>query len=235
VGGDTNRHDEIRGEMINRKTFLLMVILIFAIVLTACSGNKSVVLDSPTCGTHCWRNITLGRTDIDQATQLLQQMADVDPQSVNRFRKDLVNEEGINASFLGEKEGWIEIIFVEGKAAVMSFYYFEDIPIDAVIRKFGEPKYIDPSALRGDPFTYLTSLFYYPEQGICLFHEYPGVVLGKPKTFLATRATKIRRIWFVDPSISPSQLDNSCISEGQKMESGSVGQEWEGYKAYPIP
>jgi hypothetical protein len=218
-----------------QKITLFMLILFCALVLTACSGKKSVVLDSPTCGSHCWRNITLGETDANQAVKLLQQMADVDPRLISHFRRWQGNTEMVSASFLGTKESWMEITFLEGKAAVIYFYFQEDAPLGAIIRKFGDPKYIWPQATPGDPFTYLTTYFFYPKDRICLFHEYSGFVTGKPKTSLVTRATKIGEIWFVDPSILPSQLDNSCLVVEQKMDSGLVGQKWEGYKAYPIP
>ena len=48
----------------------------------------------------------------------------------------------VAASFLGTKESWMEITFLEGKAAVIYFYFQEDAPLGAIIRKFGEPKYI---------------------------------------------------------------------------------------------
>ena len=221
--------------MLKRKYLLSTLLLFCGLVLTACSGKTSVVLENTSCGLNCWRNIILGVTDGDEAVKLLQQMADVKPQSIQHFQKNQESEERVWASFQDTREGWMEITFLEGKAAVMYFYYYKDIPLEAIIRKFGEPKYIWPHAARGDPFTRLTSYFFYPEQGICLFHECPGIVLGKPETFRVTRATTIRKIRLVDTSISPDQLDDDCIFVGQEMESGLVGRKWEGYKAYPIP
>ena len=142
-----------------RKITPLMLILFCALVLTACSGKRSVVLDSPTCGSHCWRNITLGETDANQTVQLLQLMADVDPQSISHFRRWQGNTEMVAASFLGTKESWMEITFLEGKAAVIYFYFQEDAPLGAIIRKFGEPKYIWPRATEGDP-VYLSDIYF---------------------------------------------------------------------------
>jgi hypothetical protein len=205
-----------------------------ALLLTACSGKKSVLMNDTTCDAPCWRNIRLGETDAVQAMHLLQQMEDVDPKSIKHWVRVQENAEGVGASFLGTKESWITITF-EDKAVAMYFYFLDDIPLGQIIRKFGEPKFIWPFAVEGDPFTRLTSYFFYPEQGICLFHEYSGIVLGKPESFRATRATRIDQIWYVDPSIAPDWLKESCITVGRKIGSGSAGQEWEGYKAYPIP
>jgi hypothetical protein len=221
--------------MIIRKAMLVFLVFFCALVLTACSGNNMAIIEDTTCGSHCWRNIVLGETNPDQAVQLLQQMPDMDLQTIRQIQKSQENEDIVRAGFQGAREGWMEITFLEGKAAVIHFYFQEDIPLGAIIRKFGEPKYVWPQATQGDPFTRLTTYFFYPEDRICLFHEYSGFVTGKPKTSLVTRSTKIGEIWFVDPSISPSQLDNSCLVVEQKMDSGLVGQKWEGYKAYPIP
>ena len=176
----------------------------------------------------------MGETDAVQAMQLLQQMEDIDPKSITHRVRVQEDAETVYASFMGTKELWMTITF-DDKAVAMNFYIPDEIPLGQIIRKFGEPKYIWPRAIQGDPFTYITTFFYLPEKGICLFHEYPGIVLGKPETFRATRAIKIDRIWFVDPAVAPDWLEDSCIIVGQKIESGLMGQEWEGYKAYPIP
>lgn len=220
--------------MFSSKITFPILVLFCVLVLTACSGKKSVIMDDTTCDAPCWRNIRLGETDAVHAMQLLRQMKDVDPKSIKHWVRVQEKAEGVGAGFLGTKESWMTITF-DDKAVAMNFYYHDDIPLGQIIRKFGEPKYIWPSAAQGDPFTFLTSFFYYPNKGICLHHEYPGIVLGMPKTFRATRATRIREIWFVDPSIAPDWIVDDCIDVGKKIESGSVGHEWEGYETYPIP
>ena len=220
--------------MFSYKITLPILMLFCALVLTACSGKKSVIMNDTTCDPPCWRNIRLGETDAVQAMQLLQQMEDVDPKSITHWVRVQEKAEGVGASFLGTKESWMTITF-DDKAVAMEFYIPDEIPLGQIFRKIGEPKYIWPNAVEGDPFTRLTSYFYYPEKGICLFYENHSIVLGKPKTFRVNRAIKIREIWFVDPAVAPDWLEDSCIIVGQKIESGLMGQEWEGYKAYPIP
>jgi hypothetical protein len=216
------------------KITLPILVLFCALVITACSGKKSVIMNDTTCDSPCWRNIRLGETDAVQAMQLLQQMEDIDPKSITHRVRVQEDAETVYASFMGTKELWMTITF-DDKAVAMYFYIPDEIPLGQIIHKYGEPKYIWPNAVQGDPITRLTAYFYYPDKGICLFHEYPGIVLGIPETFRATRAIKIDRIRFVDPSIAPDWLSDDCIWVDREIESGLVGQEWEGYKAYPIP
>ena len=207
----------------------ILIHLILLISLTACTEKVSEVLQDTTCSAPCWHNIEVGRTDFDQTINLLNQVPELEPSSIRR------GKEGISAGFQNSKELSLQIFFNEEKAAAIRFSYEEDIPLSDAIKKFGEPKYLYPSAIKGDPLVYLTVQFLYPDEGICLLHEHRGLIFQIPKIYGITRATNITQVYYVDPALPNGQIDYGCFTGGNENDLNSEKQDWKGFSDYAIP
>lgn len=142
--------------------------------------------------------------------------------------------ERVSARFYNSKESWLAIIFVEDRVAAMDFYYEKGISLSDAIKKYGEPEYIHPSAIKGDPFVYLTAQILFPDQGICLFHQNRGLILQIPETYRITKATKITDIFYVDPALRNAQIDYGCLTGGNENDLNLDKQEWKGYGKYDV-
>ena len=212
-----------------------IILLTLLIGMTACTGKTSAVLQDTSCAAPCWHNIEIGETNIDQAINLLMQVPELDPSSIKRGKNYQTLVEGVSAGFENSRESSMQIFFLEEKAAAMIFFYEDDISLSDAIKKFGEPEYLYPSAIKGDPFVYLTAQFLYPDQGVCLLHEHKGLILQIPETYRITKATNITRIYFVDPALPNGQIAYGCFTGGNENDLNSEMQEWKGFAEYTIP
>jgi len=219
---------------IHKSTFSILIFL-SALLITSCSGKGSVVLQDTSCEAPCWRNIEVGKTGVEQTLKLLSQMPDVEPASIRQGKNPKTLVEGISASFINVKETSLQITFQNDKAVSIYFSYAEDISLADAINKLGEPKYLYPFALKGDPTVYLTVNLLYPELGVCLHHENKGLVLKVPKEYRIAGSLNISRIYYVDPSLPQGQITYGCLSGSDEDELDLIRQEWKGFTEYPIP
>lgn len=217
------------------KTYMVFWVLIMAFLVTSCSGKGSAVIQDTTCKAPCWRNIEVGKTGIEPTIQLLKQMPDVDTYSIRRGRNPQTLVEAISAGFINDRETSLEITFQNDKVVSIYFSYAEDISLADAITKFGEPKYIYPSALQGDPTVYLTVEFLYPDLGICLHHQNKGLILKLPKTYEINGSANISEIYYVDPSLPQGQIKYGCLTGGNESDIDSNRVAWEGFADYLIP
>lgn len=219
----------------NANKLLILILSILVIGLTACTSKTSVVLQDTSCSAPCWHNIEVGKTNIDQAINLLEQVPEIEPSSIRRGKNYQTMIEGISAGFQNSKELSLQIFFIEAKAAAIRFSYEEDISLSDAIKKFGEPKYVFANALKGDPTVYLTTKFYYPDQGVCLLHEHRGLILQIPKTYRINKSTNITEINYVDPALPNGQIDYGCFTGGNENDLKERKQDWKGFSEYIIP
>lgn len=217
------------------KASTAFLVLLMAFLITACSGKGSAVLQDTTCKAPCWRNIEVGKTGIEPTIRLLKQMPDVDTSSIGEGKNPQTLVEVVAAGFINDKETSLEITFQNEKAVSIYFSYEEDISLADAITKFGEPKYIYPSALQGDPTVYLTVNFLYPDLGVCLHHQNKGLILKLPKTYKINGSANISRIYYVDPSLPEGQIKYGCLSGSTESDIDFNRVEWKGFADYPIP
>jgi len=213
----------------------ILILPILLIGLTACTGKTSVVLQDTSCSAPCWHNIEAGKTNIDQAIILLSQVPELEPGSIRRGKNYQMLDERVTAHFQNNKESWLEIIFVDEKAAAMYFIFDEDISLSDAIKKYGEPKSVFTYALKGDPLVYLTAQFYYPDQGVCLFHQNGSIILQIPETYRVMSSTSITEIYYVDPAVANGQIEYGCFTGGNENDLNLRKQDWKGYSNYSIP
>jgi hypothetical protein len=218
-----------------QKTSTVISVLLMAFLIASCSGKESVVIEDSTCEVPCWRNILVGKTEIASTKKLLRQMPDVETDSIRQGKNPHTLVEVITASFVNDKETSLEITFVHEKVASIYFSYAEDISLSDAITKFGEPRYIYPSALTGDPTVYLTVEFLYPELGVCIHHQNKRLLLQSPKTYNINGSANISRIYYVDPSLPQGQLTYGCLSGSKESDIEIKKVEWKGFAEYPIP
>lgn len=217
------------------KTSTALLVLLMASLITSCSGKGSAVLQDTTCKAPCWRNIEVGKTGIEPTIQLLNQMPDVETSSIRQGKNPQTLVEVVSASFINDKETSLEITFKNEKVASIYFSYAEDISLADAITKFGEPKYIYPSALKGDPTVYLTVNFLYPDLDVCLHHQNKDLILNSPKTYKINGSANISRIYYVDPSLAQGQKKYGCLSGSNDSDIDLNRVEWKGFAEYPIP
>lgn len=221
--------------MVIRNASIAVIILCLAWGITSCSGKKSAVLQDSTCEAPCWRKIEVGKTGIEQAIQLLNQMPDVDHSSIRRGTNPQTLIEGVSAAFIENKESSLRIVAEGGKVVSISFSFDEDISLTHAIKKFGEPEYVFPFALKGDPAVYLTVGFWYPDQGVCLHHQNRNLILKLPEAYRIKGTRNITEIFYVDPSLPQGQIKYGCLTGGDEEEVETKKQEWKGFIEYPIP
>jgi len=220
----------MKAKRLNHFTVLLILIL----SLTACTGKASAVLQDSSCAAPCWHNIEVGKTNIDQAIDLLNQVPELEPGSIRSGRDYQRVDERVTARFQNNKESWLEIIFVGEKAAAMYFIFDEGISLSDAIKKFGEPKSVFTYAQKGDPLVYLTAQFYYPDQGVCLFHQNSSIIFKIPESYRVTGSTSITEIYYVDPAWPNRQIEYGCFTGGNEKDLNLRKQDWKGYAEYPI-
>ncbi|MCM1566089.1 MAG: hypothetical protein NC238_09135 [Dehalobacter sp.] len=217
------------------KTSITFLVLLVAFLITSCSGKESAVIQDTTCKAPCWRNIEIGKTRIEPTIKLLNQMPDVETSSIRRGKNPQTLVEVVSASFINDKETGLEITFENEKVASIYFSYAEDISLADAITKFGEPKYIYPSALGGDPTVYLTVKFLYLDLGVCLHHQNKGLILKLPKTYKINGSANITGIYYVDPSLPQGQMRYGCLSGSNESDIELNRLEWKGFAEYPVP
>jgi hypothetical protein len=211
------------------------LVLLMTCMITSCSGKVSSVLKDTTCKAPCWRNIEVGKTGIKPTIQLLNQMSDVETSSIRQGKNPKTLVEVVTASFINDKETSLEITFQNEKVASIYFSYSDDISLSDAITKFGEPKYIYPSALKGDPTVYLTVNFLYPDLGVCLHHQNKGPILKLTKTYKINGSANISTIYYVDSSLPQGQVKYGCLSGSNESDIEKNKVEWKGFAEYPIP
>lgn len=216
------------------KTLVSILVFIMIFLITSCSGNGLAVLQDDTCKAPCWRNIEMGKTEVEQTIELLSRMPDVDPNSIRQGRNPHTGVEGISAGFLYDESN-LELRFQNGKVVSIHFSFEKDISLSNAIKIFGEPDYLYSFALKGDPTVYLTVNLLYPELGVCLYHQNKGLVLKVPKEYRISGSLNISRIYYVDPSLPQGQIMYGCLSGGDESELNLIRQEWMGFVEYPIP
>jgi hypothetical protein len=209
-------------------------IFIMTLLVTSCSGEVSAVLQDDTCKAPCWRNIEMGKTGIEQTIELLNQMPDIDPNSIRQGKNPQTGVEGISAGFLSDDSN-LEIRILNDELVSIYFSFEKNISLADAIKKFGAPTFIYPTAISGDPFAYLTVDFWYPELGVCLHHANKKLVVTIPRKYRINGGTNITQIYYVDPTLPQGQLTYGCLFGGNENEMDSIRQEWKGYAEYPIP
>ncbi len=217
-----------------RKIIVGISVFIMALLITSCSGNESAVLQDDTCKVPCWRNIEMGKTGVEQTIELLNQMPDVDPNTIRQGKNPQTGVEGVSAGFLNDESN-LELRFQNGKVFSMFFSFEKDISLADAIKKFGTPTYIYPTGLRGDPFAYITVDFWYPDLGVCLHHENKRMIIDVPTKYRISGRTNITQIYYVDSSFPQGQMTFGCLKGGNESELNLERQEWKGYTEYPIP
>lgn len=213
-------------------------ILLFslAFLLTSCTSRRSAVLQDTTCDAPCWRNIEIGKTDVQQTIELLNRMPDVEHNSIQQGKKiHTPNMEVVEASFLNSKESHLEVTFVEEKASGITFNYSKNISLADAIKKYGEPKIVILYAIQGDPAVYLIVDFLYPDAGICLHHQYQGLSVKIPKSYKLKGSLNIANIYYVDPSIPDGQVTYGCLTGSDEIQLDPNKQNWNGFVEYPVP
>lgn len=206
-----------------------------AFLLGSCSNKTSAVIQDTTCKAPCWRGIEVGKTGIEETLQLLKQMPDIETSTIGRGKEPKTLREVVWAGFINKKETGLYIAFQGEVVVSIDFLYDEDISLRDAITKFGEPKYVYPFALKGDPAVYLTVMFLYPDTGVCLLHQNRGLILRIPETYRISGSTNITTIYYVDPSLPQGQIKTGCFYGGDEREIEAKEIDWKGYARYPIP
>lgn len=73
----------------NNKITFRVSVFIMTLLIISCS--TSVVLQDDSCKAPCWRNIEIGKTELEHTVELLNQMSDIEPNSIRSqpFSTDL--------------------------------------------------------------------------------------------------------------------------------------------------
>ena len=200
----------------NKQIFTAILLFLMAFLLGSCSNKTSAVIQDTTCKAPCWRGIEVGKTGIEETLQLLKQMPDIETSTIGRGRNPEDSIEVVGVNFINNQETSLEITFENGKVAALYFSFVGSIFLKDAISTFGEPKYIYLSAIKGDPVVYLTGEFFYPDMGICLFHQNHGLILHIPKTYKISGFTAIDEIYYVDTSIPHGQIKYGCFTGGNE-------------------
>lgn len=202
--------------------------------MVSCSSKPSVVIEDTSCNAPCWKGIEIGKTNIDQTMKLLSQMPEIDINSIGHNKVPITMEEFVGASFKGVKEANVIISFQNDKAISIDYRYRKDISLADAIKKFGEPQYIIPYSLRGDPSALIIVDFFYPEKGICLHHQNRSFILGLPETYRIKGSLNITEVYYVDSSIPNGQFEYGCLRGGDENEWKTMVQDWKGFGVYPL-
>lgn len=216
-----------------KKIIISISVFIVTFLFTSCSGVGKAILEDSTCNAPCWRNIEMGKTGIEQTIELLNQMPDIDLNSIRQGKNPQTGVEGISAGFLSDDSNLV-IRFQNEKLVLIYFSLEKGVSLADAIKKYGAPTFFNPTAISGDPFVYLTVDFWYPELGVCLHHENKKLLVTIPTKYRINGGTNITRIYYVDPSLPKDQITYGCLLGANESELDSIRQEWKGYAEYPI-
>jgi hypothetical protein len=207
----------------------LALVLFTMNILVSCTGSPSSILDGKTCDAPCWRGIVVGETSQDEALQILEQMPQVQNETIRSWRNG-----SISWNYQGVKESIGSLQFHENK--VTSFYSTFDphISLNNFIKAFGEPSFVFGITTERVFPTMLTVYFIYPEKGICILHHPSILSSNGPKEYSISGRTKIRQVDIVDPSIPNGQLEEGCLRGLDEDTYNQYVREWTGYGKYEV-
>lgn len=221
----------------NRTFINLLLTLFFLFLLVSCSGKTPKILDDLICEGQCWRNITLGESDIDEVVNKLKQMSDIDNGSIISEKIYLpFTEIAVSAKY--DKNSYISMYFNNGKVVSFEFSPKPYYHLVSLIKKFGRPDKIYIQSINiGEPTTYLTVDILYEKQNICLHHETSLIwPFDDPKTYQIVPWTTIKYIDDASSSITDAQLKIGCLEGMYKAKDVFIShvQEWKGYGKYLV-
>jgi hypothetical protein len=204
--------------------------LILILNMVSCSRRPSTFLDVTDCQAPCWRGISIG-TNQENVLRLLKQMPDVNPDTIITEKDNTpMMEIGIKWTFRNNRDHGT-ILLHNNKVTEIFFPSDNQMLLSDFTKEFGNPDliYLDKEILDG---VYITVNFLYIQKGICLTNEPFFLPFYNPSKVSIGSTSKIKRIYYADPSIPEWQLKIGCL---RGMESDVYNfhvQNWTGYGTY---
>lgn len=214
------------------RRFIIASIVI--LLLPACQGTYSALVDDSTCDPPCWRDITPGVTNKDAAINIIQDMPDVDTDSLRNeltFQEDL--SESLTWRFTGTGE-YSGGLYLHDQTVLVSFWTYQfRIDLERLINRYGDPSHVFITATKFE-MIYLTINIIYDESGICIKHNTSLLPFVNDNEYRVRPSMDVSYVYFIDPSIKDGQLQMGCL-EGFPVELfGTNRQAWEGYGIYKV-
>lgn len=217
-----------------KRSLFIFSLLVALIILVACSGKNSTVLDDDTCNAPCWRNIRPGETTKSEALNLVKKVETIQQESIKEQPTFLpMIEEMVYWKFQGVKEFNGDFSSHDNIVAAISFNFNEKISLRDFFKKNGEPDYVYIVLSKG-PGAFLTVKFIYQEKGICLSHQPSLLPFQDTKKYSVRDTTLIGELFYIDPSIENGQIKIGCLRGLDADLYNKNIQKWSGYGIYEV-
>jgi hypothetical protein len=69
----------------------LALVMFMMTLLASCSRLPSSILDDMTCDAPCWQGIVVGETSKDEALQIIEQMPEVQKETIRSWSEDSIS------------------------------------------------------------------------------------------------------------------------------------------------
>ncbi len=213
----------------------LLIIILCCFLLTACSGQKSSVLDDTTCDAPCWREIIPGRTSLDESLKYILGMTDVAKDSVKLTDGNYgFWQNGILWSFDHVIENSGELFFNSDEVIFLKVSIAKNqiVSLSEVFSKYGEPDLV--YSTYGILETMMKSISLIYSNGICVElrtqNINPTRVEPNSDIYYTTIVStiEIKSISFFDPNLSSNVISTSCY---WPIEEKYI-QKWNGFGKY---
>ena len=165
------------------------------------------------------------------ALKTLNNMPDVNSASITMEKTRLpMMEQEIRWRFSNDQDNGA-IYLHDDKVTVMQFYNEKNYLLLDLLKIYGQPDfiYLDKAILDG---VYVEVTILYLSKGICLTYEPLLIPFYNPSNIRVWPISRIRSVYYTDPSIPDWQLNVSCLSGIKSSVYNAHVQKWNGYRAY---
>lgn len=217
------------------KSRFCVYLLFLCFLLGGCSSTHSAFLNDTSCELPCWRTITIGKTTKEQVQNALDQMDDIQENSINEsptFNDTFDNFIYWNFKDVIESQG--EINFRDNIAIALSFQYDPGMSLKNFVDKLGYPDELLIIALHGDPMTYVTLYLVYPDKEVCLLHDKSILVLPEDVIVEIGEETPIKLFTLTDKQRTNPQHIVGCLRGMEPEFYDTHVQKWRGYGEYRV-
>jgi len=201
----------------------LFACLLIAALLSACAAPQAAaaLTDSP-CQAPCWQNITPFVTTEDQVADLLRQIPNIDPATVEELRPWNRYDKRFVAQFLDDRskvyvyiiDQYVESVLVTDETG---------LTVEEVITMYGEPSFLVADRF----YSQVSVLLFFPKKGVGIVYSNSDLysIIVKPEG-------KVEQILFTQPE----NLVKTYYPEETLEELREKGRafDWPGYQEIPF-
>jgi hypothetical protein len=140
----------------------LIVVLLLTLFVVACQPLPSMI-DDNSCSAPCWTGIIPGETNREEALEILK--------SSSLIKQDTITSANSQDNPYHDQISWDSIydttgfIFLENNTVEVIIFLDENVPLQELIQKYGDPDQVIIAPFQGSSFTIYTL---YLEKGIFL-------------------------------------------------------------------